>query len=320
MFASALPTLCPTREFPSTFLVGRPLGNWGNRASYSVLDMLLGPIRRTRDLWRRDRLGLEGPSAGQLRGPDGRPFLHLHGHSETVLPTPGDWEPEWKTVGYWTLPPPDGWVPPTELTSFLEAGPPPVYVGFGSMTHPRTTELTRAVVDGVLATGARLLLARGSGALAPREVAARGEGSRVLALDGWEGVPHEWLLPRVAVVIHHGGPGTLGAAVRAGRPQVCCPFGMDQPFWAGRARLLGVSPPPLPVRRLTAVRLAARVRDIVTDARYRERAEALGRRVRTEEDGTSRAVTEIEALAGSPATRTAASPPRIARTPSRPLQ
>ncbi|MSR23349.1 MAG: glycosyltransferase [Gemmatimonadetes bacterium] len=125
------------------------------------------------------------------------------------------------------------------------------------------------------------------------------------AVGGWEGVPHEWLLPRVAAVVHHGGAGTLGAAFRAGRPQLCCPFGMDQPFWARRAHALGVATEPLAVRRLTSARLARQIRELLSGPTYRERAGALSERVHAE-DGVGCAVRELEALA----LRTPSRPPR----------
>ena len=69
---------------------------------------------------------------------NGRPIPWLHAYSPAVVPHPEDWPPSRHTTGYWTLPVEDGWQPPADLAAFLQAGPKPVYVGFGSMAQSRT--------------------------------------------------------------------------------------------------------------------------------------------------------------------------------------
>jgi sterol 3beta-glucosyltransferase len=101
-------------------------------------------------------------------------------------------------------------------------------------------------------------------------------GQRGLIVTGWGGlsvpgpprdvyvtefVPYDWLLPRVAAVIHHGGAGTTAAGLRAGKPTVVCPFVADQPFGGRRVAGLGVGPAPIPQRKLTADNLARAMRE-----------------------------------------------------------
>jgi UDP:flavonoid glycosyltransferase YjiC (YdhE family) len=107
-----------------------------------------------------------------------------------------------------------------------------------------------------------------------------------------EGVPHRWLLPRMRAVVHHGGAGTTGAALRAGVPSVAVPFTADQAFWGRRIHRLQVGPAPLRADRLTVARAAAMVREAVSDHRYRIRAADLGRRLRAE-DGVATAIDVI---------------------------
>ncbi|MBF8191795.1 hypothetical protein ITP53_40130 [Nonomuraea sp. K274] len=95
--------------------------------------------------------------------------------------------------------------------------------------------------------------------------------------------------------MHHGGGGTTGAALAAGRPQVVCPFVADQPFWAGRMHAAGVAPTPQPQRRLTPEGLAAAIKVAVTDRALAERAEVLRHRIRAE-DGATAAVKILETL------------------------
>ncbi|MDI6099226.1 hypothetical protein QLQ12_11530 [Actinoplanes sp. NEAU-A12] len=133
---------------------------------------------------------------------------------------------------------------------------------------------------------------------------------RLCAPGGWGGlrevpapdvflageVPHEVVFPRVAVIVHHGGAGTTAAAVRAGRPQVVCPFVGDQPFWGRRMHQLAVAPEPIDQRRLTAPRLAAAIREAIDDAAMTGGARRLGDRVRAE-NGVAAAVDVLEQVA-----------------------
>jgi sterol 3beta-glucosyltransferase len=105
-------------------------------------------------------------------------------------------------------------------------------------------------------------------------------------------VPHDWLFPRTAAVVHHGGAGTTAAGLRAGRPTITVPFFGDQLFWGRRVEQVGAGPPPIALRELTPERLAGAIR-ATEDPAMRERAAALGERIRSE-DGVGRAVEAIE--------------------------
>jgi UDP:flavonoid glycosyltransferase YjiC (YdhE family) len=108
-------------------------------------------------------------------------------------------------------------------------------------------------------------------------------------------VPHSWLFPRVAAVVHHGGAGTTAAGLRAGVPTIVCPFFGDQPYWGERVAALGAGPSPLPFRALTVPDLAARLRRATSDPSIRERAAVLGTRLRAE-DGIARALDVLDAV------------------------
>ncbi|MBE2268199.1 MAG: glycosyltransferase, partial [Anaerolinea sp.] len=115
----------------------------------------------------------------------------------------------------------------------------------------------------------------------------------VLQIDS---APHDWLFERVAAVVHHGGAGTTGASLRAGKPALIVPFTADQPFWGDRIAALGVGLPPIPHQRLTADALSAGIERLLTDAPMQERAAVLGSAIRAE-DGTAAAVRAVEAFA-----------------------
>jgi sterol 3beta-glucosyltransferase len=141
------------------------------------------------------------------------------------------------------------------------------------------------VLKAVALAGVRAVVATGWGGIEPGERLP----DTVLAIDQ---APHDWLLPRMSVVVHHAG-GTTWTAVAAGRPQVVCPSIGDQPFWARRMHALGVAPPPLPAARLTPEDLAAAIRTAGADRGMRERAATLADRIKAE-DGAAAAVTVLE--------------------------
>src|SRR5205823_11549517 len=108
-----------------------------------------------------------------------------------------------------------------------------------------------------------------------------------------ESVSHEWLFPRVAAAVHHGGSGTTGAALRAGVPSVVVPYFFDQPLWAQRVARLGVAARPLPRSKLSAELLAAALGDVVNDPAMVDRARAVSQRLRAE-DGVGSATRLID--------------------------
>lgn len=161
---------------------------------------------------------------------------------------------------------------------------PPVYVGFGSMPGSDPDRLTQLVVEGLRRAGKRGLLATGGGALGQLEV---GNDMHVVA-----SAPHDKLFPLVHATLHHGGAGTTGAAIRAGKPTAICPFIGDQPFWARRVAALGVGPGALDKRRMTAEDLAAVFRSM-DGPQMRRCAADLGAAIRAE-NGVAAAIDFIE--------------------------
>ena len=108
-----------------------------------------------------------------------------------------------------------------------------------------------------------------------------------------DSLPFSWLFPQMAAVVHHGGAGTTSIGLWGGIPAIITPFMGDQPFWAQRVYELGVSPKPIPLRRLTVDRLADAIQQAVSDTAMQTKAARLGERIRAE-NGTARAVEVIE--------------------------
>ncbi len=285
-----------TRAFP-TVGVPRSLGPRHDLATHLVAEQVLWqPVRRPLNRWRRGSLGLPPlPLLGPAMVPPERRPPTLYGFSPLVVPPPPDWGTRVAVTGYWPLGPDPGWTPPPALEAFLAGGAPPVSVGFGSMTARDPAALLRTTLAALRAAGRRGVLLAGWSGL--------GVGAGDIPADVFlaDEIPHGWLFPRCAAVVHHGGAGTTAASLRAGVPTVVVPFFADQPFWGRRVHALGVGPRPIPFRRLDATRLAEAVRS-TEDPDLRARATALGARLRAE-DGVGRAVAVIERWLGTPSVR-----------------
>lgn len=281
--ALPLPALSPTRAFPSPLL---PFGDLGpfNRLSHQLI-CRYGDLagRSTVSRWRKETLGL--PARAHWLSVNGRPVPRLYPYSTSVVPRPADWDKDSVVTGYWFLDEADGWQPPEALQAFLDAGPPPVYVGFGSLPTEDAGRMTDLVLSALAGAGQRGILATGWGGMAARDMPP--------TVHMLESAPHDWLFPRMAAVVHHGGAGTTAAGLRAGRPSVICPFFGDQPFWGRRIEALGAGPTPIPQRRLTAERLADAIRQAVNDPAIAQRAADAGRLI-AGEDGVRKAVAFIQ--------------------------
>jgi sterol 3beta-glucosyltransferase len=211
----------------------------------------------------------------------------LYGYSKHVIPVPPDWNAMARVCGYWFLDAPANFAPSPALADFLQAGPPPVYVGFGSMNNRDPQATTELVLKALQLSGQRGIVFGGWGGLSSADLP-----DNVFQIDS---TPHDWLFPRMAAVVHHGGAGTTAAGLRAGVPSIVVPFFADQPFWADRVRKLGVGPTPISRKRLTADNLADAIREAVGSEDIRARAAALGERIR-DEDGVANAVEALGEL------------------------
>ena len=248
VFALPIPMMLPTRDLPNIGFVS-PGWGWFNRFTYTLVDMIMAiASARMINSW-RSSVGLQKARTLSLsKRPDGCPQPAVVCVSPNVIAQPSDWPDLWKMIGYWFLDTPIGWTPPEDLQTFLDAGDPPVYIGFGSMTGRQPERLAEIAVEALRRSGKRGILATGWGGLKPGDLP-----DTIFSVDQ---VPHDWLFPNMAAIVHHGGAGTTAAALRSGTPSVIVPFFGDQPFWGKTIHNLGVGTRPIPQKRLTAENLS----------------------------------------------------------------
>ncbi|GAB4529032.1 MAG: glycosyltransferase [Anaerolineae bacterium] len=280
--------LTPTREFPSPLTPRLPLGGLLNPVSFQVTRQLLWQSTRMADVETRRILGMpKGSFWGPFRSLQERHTPSLYGYSRHVVPSPTDWPENHHVTGYWFLDESTYWQPPADFQAFLDDGPAPVYVGFGSMLNKNPEQVADVVLQALKKSGQRGVMASGWGGMSPADMP-----DNVVMISS---MPHDWLFPRMAAVVHHGGAGTTAAGLRAGIPSIVIPFMGDQPFWGQRVLDLGVGPNPIPRKKLSVETLAQAIDQAVHDTAMRERAAALGSRIRAE-GGMENAVRIIQTL------------------------
>lgn len=277
VFFAFCPQMFRSGDHPSPSIRFQRMPRWLNRLSWVFNELA----------WR----SLLGPTLGAARA--ARKLAAVRSAWDSVVgvrpigasdpgfgPLPTDHRVPLRATGALFLPEDDALSPETE--AFLAAGPPPVYVGFGSMSIPRPEVTTPRLVDAVLAAGARVVVSRGwAGLVAPH-------GDRTLFV-GPE--PHGKLFPRCAAVVHHGGAGTTHAAARAGVPQVVMPQLLDQFYWADRVGRVGIGAQVARHDRdLPGLQRA--VQACLEDAGLKARAKAFGAAMQL--DGVARAVALLE--------------------------
>ncbi len=260
-----------------------------NRAAWQLI---LAPMRwATAPIINRYRVQLGLPPAPDpLLGDVEVADLALFAVSRHVVRPEPDWPPRYHLTGYFFLDADEGWRPDPELLEFLAAGPPPVVVTFGSMLPGDPRRLTAVVLEALERVGCRAIIQQGWGGLAT--------GSLPPSVRAVGFVPHAWLFPHAACVVHHGGAGTTAAVFRAGVPAVVVPFIADQFAWATTARELGCAGRPVYYRWLTPERLARAIAQTLATPRYARSATRLGEQIRAE-DGVGTARRLLEALVAS---------------------
>lgn len=288
VLAYTFPIFPPNSDFPHIFFRSRPFPlPILNRLTHTLVNRAYWHgARHGMNVWRRE-LGLAPFSKSPLILAAKRKIPTLQAYSSRIVPRPTDWDPCHTVTGPFILP--SGIRPtptvaeaPDGLAAWLAAGPPPIYFGFGSMPVVDPMALLDMATTLTQQLGIRAVVGAGWTGL---EVGGSGDVHVVADVD------HEWLFPRCATIVHHGGAGTTAAAVRAGVPSVVCSVFADQPFWGERLVDLEVGF-HFPFKDLTRSRLA-RALQSVSGTGMRARASALGVLTRKEE-GVASAVKAID--------------------------
>jgi UDP:flavonoid glycosyltransferase YjiC (YdhE family) len=269
----------PTTAFPNAVTPPHleKLGSIYNRFSYTLTNLLFWQFfRKPVNQFRKSILKLPptGIRQNAFTKMEDAKINCLIGCSPSVTPKPKDWPNRVHLTGYWFLDAPDDFIPPADLVEFLKAGSPPVYIGFGSMAGEEAQKIGEIALAALAKTNQRGIFLSGWGGMEKSDLP-----DTVFQIDN---IPHSWLFPQMACIVHHGGAGTTAANFRAGVPSVIIPFFGDQPFWAYQAAKLGVSPATINKKNLTVDSLAQAITNAVENQSIRKQAAILGEKIRSE--------------------------------------
>jgi UDP:flavonoid glycosyltransferase YjiC (YdhE family) len=259
----------PTRRHASILLTTKNLGPL-NALSYKLLERVMWKNAREGVAEQRQAFSMP-PARGRLidRVRAGK-WKTLISYSTHLLARPDDWPAHVVSCGAIHLPDSlkeklgeRGLAP--DLEEWLSKGPPPIYIGLGSMPvldASRTLAMTRRVLD---VLGARAVIGAGWSNL------AEASDQRVRVVGETD---HAALFARCEAAVHHGGAGTTHTSLRAGLPTLICSVFADQPFWGDRVAKLGVGT-TFPFQKLDEARLLEGLRHL-RRGDVRERAQRLG--------------------------------------------
>lgn len=277
--AAVVPAMEETGAFINPIFSGFWLPNFLNKWSYKLNDFKYQLLRKPINHFCR-RNGLDGCVPAESPG-----ILSLYGISEHFLERPRDWSAEHKLTGFWF---PDNKEDlSADLLEYLQAGPPPILITFGSMPVKKETSAT--IIQAAAELDERFLIA-----------ASWGDWQ----LDGTElphnvkiinSAPFEALFPRVKAIVHHGGIGTTAECLRAGKPMFVCPVLYpvgDQYFWGDLAYQKKLAVKPVPLSRLTSNVFKERIQQLGDDALSRN-AELMAEKI-SSENGIQKAADLIE--------------------------
>jgi sterol 3beta-glucosyltransferase len=274
-----------TTQFPNPFAVSSAASPIYNYSSFVAMEQgMFQPMRSILNKFRSQVLGLPFLGITDYRIHSDRHIPFLYCWSPSVLPKPHDWPEYIDVTGYWFMEPDKNYKPDPKLVKWLEEGPKPIYIGFGSVTVEDPDGLTKTIFEAVKMSGARAVLSKGWGGMGADEYP-----DYIFPVDN---VPHDWLFPRCAGTIQHGGAGTTAAALCAGIPTMIVPFFGDQFFWGKRIEDLGVGPTHMSIKNITVEKLSKSINALLTDQKMIQRAASIGEQIRSQ-DGVGRAVAAI---------------------------
>lgn len=287
MVQAAVIPLARTRTMPLMGTPRLPLPGYNKATYYFGEQMAWQMFRPVINRWRRQTLGLPALPVGGYFGQLATcRYPILNGFSEQVVPRPADWNEHIYISGYW-FPQDSQWQPPADLLAFLESGSPPVFIGFGSMPVKDPQRTTAIVLEALRQSGQRAILHSGWGGLGNQPLP-----DSVFKIDY---APYDWLFPRMAMILHHGGSGTTAFGFRSGVPACAVSFVFDQFYWGSRIADLGAGPEPIRFKDLNAERLREAIDAGVGNPAMRRKAAELGEKIWAE-DGIGKAVEALQKI------------------------
>jgi sterol 3beta-glucosyltransferase len=271
-----------TRAYPHAFApLSFKFGGNYNIGTYTVFNSVFWQLTaRQINSWRRNTMGIKNTTLGRMKQNE-VPFLY--NFSPNVVAPPLDFSAWVHVTGYWFLDESKDWTPPADLLAFIKKARDDkmklVYIGFGSVIVSDSKAMTQNIVDAVLKADVRCILSKGWSDRLDAKEPNKSEVPLPPSIFQIASAPHDWLFQQIDAVVHHGGAGTTGASLRAGKPTIIKPFFGDQFFFSTRVEDIGVG---IRVKHITPNALGKALWIATHDDRIRNKARQLGERIRAE--------------------------------------
>ena len=269
---------------PSRFIhvSGLPnLGAWANRLEWAIGCFALNQTFLKKVNRFRRAKGLP-PLGDLLREAWVSPTLHLLASSPAFLDArPADWPASHEMCGFFELPSHEHELLAPEVDAFLNAGAPPVFMGFGSLMPTSGSHLAETVAvfeEAASRAGCRAIIQAEIDASTSLGASRPSTGDVLFV----KRAPHKLVFPRCAAVVHHAGAGTTHTTLRAGTPSVPVPHVSDQFLWSKELHRLGAAPVAIRRTRWSAKALAQRIQETVGNSRMKNAAMAMRDRMQSD--------------------------------------
>jgi len=274
-----------TKDYPSILFYTFPrLGNIFNSITHSIFYKVFWALGKSAivEFWKSEKLPKVdfriSPIKQQIKS--GRPVINAY--SPLLFQPSGEWNENIQTVGSLTIENNSNFSPSKELVDFINAGEPPIFIGFGSMKDIHSfTQTFETLISAVNRTKQRAVIGLGwtknsySGVIP----------DNIFLIDN---IPFSWLFPQMKLIVHHGGAGTTAAALIAGKPTIIIPHIADQPAWGQRIHELGVGSKPITKKSLSSDKLSKAIL-FALQPKIVETANQLGQSMR-KENGNRKAI------------------------------
>jgi sterol 3beta-glucosyltransferase len=267
-------------------------GQWANRLEWAIASFALNQTLLKKANRFRAGKGLP-PFRDLLREAWTSPHLHLLASSPSFLePRPADWPESHQMCGFLELPAHEHETLSPEVAAFLDNGPAPVYMGFGSLmpaSGEHLSQTVRVFEDAAARANCRAII-QAEVDVSTSPGASRPSMDRVLFVKR---APHKVVFPRCAAVVHHAGAGTTHTTLRAGTPSVPVPHVSDQFLWSKELHRLGAAPKAIRRTKWSARALGDRIAETIGNPTIKQAAVAMSDRMK-DDNGPETAADLIE--------------------------
>ena len=279
-----VPITYPIEEFPN--LAISSTGNFGkilNKLTYQLLSKSESASIKEVNAFRQETLGLDKRKSGQYHFKvNGQSIPVIYPISQYLFEDVTSWNGKVKLPGFLFLDNDEKNLDPV-IEAFINAGDAPIVISFSSMPLKDPEAFKSKLESALINTNNRAIVLVGISGMIFED------SDRILAIKG---APHTLLFPRAKGIIHHGGVGTVAAALKSGKPQLIIPFGVDQPFWANRLYLQEIALKPIREKELTQELLIERFKSM-EDKNVIDKAWAFKAKIDSE-DGNKNTLDYIE--------------------------